>query len=1048
MELGKKYDAKAVEKEVRALWDANKEHIHASLQQPDKSKKIFSWLEGPPTANAPPALHHVEARTYKDIVLRFKHMQGYHVPRKGGWDCHGLPVEVQVEKKLKLAHKKDVIQYGIGKFVHECKTDVFRFIEDWNESTERMAFWVDLDHAYRTLDTPYMESVWWSLKEIHKKGLLYKGYKVVPYCPRCETPLSTHEVAQGYREVKERSVTVQVKLHDEDVHLLVWTTTPWTLPANNSIALNPDIDYCYVEDKGEFKGRTFVLAKELVQKYFEHHTIKKTVKGKHFEGKSYEPIFPYFPDLKNAYRILMAEYVNLEEGTGIVHQASAYGEADYEINKLHNVEFVHSVDREGKFVDEVTDFKGLFVKSADPLIIEHLRKNGKLFIDYDYKHDYPFCWRCDAPLLYYAMDAWFIKVSSIKERLASLNGQISWYPAHIGEGRFGNWIAEAKDWALSRNKFWGTPLPIWVCECGHIEAIGSIEELEKKGKVGGKHLKETKTKVTDLHIMSVDPIKIDCEKCKKEMSRTPEVIDTWYDSGAASFAQFHYPFENKDIFERAFPYDFIVEAVEQTRGWFYTLHVLGTILFDKPAYKSVAAAGLMCDEKGEKMSKSKGNIIKPNDIFDKYGVDATRMVMASYPLGNAVRFGPSQFDETIMPFFNTIWNSFLFLRPLVKQYQPEAQKKGKKETVLSKIKEVEGRLQVEDTWILARMNEVISDVAASLEKHEYNAALSMIMQFVNEDLSRWYIKIIRDRVEDEGAVLSPVVHQCMDKTLRLLAPFAPYITEYLYQDLRGTSIHDEPWPTAEKIEKKDHELIEDMKEARLIVAGILAARDKASIGVRWPLQECVISTEDKRIMHAAGSVKSLIMKQTNVKKLVVKEFKVGHTMKPDYHSLGKTFGIKTAEVLELMGAPEERKRIVAAFEQGKEKVKCGAFTLEREHVELVKEIPLEWEHAGIKNADVYIFKKLSEELEEEGFAREIVRRVQSMRKEGNLEKSDRIALAIVTGYAGLKDHEKYIKEKVGADRLEFLAEDPKIAFHHVQKVKVKDIEFSIFLSKR
>lgn len=1047
MELGKRYDAKVIEKEMRALWKEDEAHIHAALQA-DKSKKIFSWLEGPPTANAPPALHHVEARVYKDIVLRFKHMQGFAVPRKGGWDCHGLPVEVQVEKKLKLNHKKDVITYGIGKFIDECKTDVFRFIDDWNESTQRLAFWVDLDEAYRTLDTPFMESVWWSLAEIYKKGLLYKGYKVVPYCPRCETPLSSHEVAQGYREVKERSVTVQVKLHDEDAYLLVWTTTPWTLPSNASIAMNPDMEYCYVEDKGKFKGKTFIIAKTLVEKYFEEHIIKKTVRGKDLAGKKYEPIFPYFPHLKNAYRILMADYVNTEEGTGIVHQASAYGEIDYEVNKQHDVEFVHSVDREGKFIDEVSDFKGMFVKKADPLIIEHLRKKGSLFIDYEYKHDYPFCWRCDTPLLYYAMDTWFIRVSSIREKLVKLNEQITWYPASIGEGRFGNWIAEAKDWALSRNKFWGTPLPLWVCECGHIEPIESIDELEKKGKIDGRSIREQKMKIDDLHLTTVDPITVACPSCKKEMRRTPEVIDCWYDSGAASFAQFHYPFENKEMFEQRFPYDFIAEALDQTRGWFYTLHVLGAILFDKPAFKSCAVAGLMCDEKGEKMSKSKGNIIRPNDIFDKYGVDATRLVMASYPLGNAVRFGPAQFDETVMPFFNTLWNSYLFLRP-VRQYHPDEDHTSmKKDELLQRIKSVSDKLQVEDVWLLAKMNMVIAEVTASLERHEYDAAVSSIMSFVNEDLSRWYIKIIRDRVEEEGVVLSAVVDYCLDKTLLLLAPFIPYISDFLYHDLRGRSVHDESWPKAEKVEKKDTDLADDMACARAVVTGILAARDKSNIGVRWPIAEVIVDTEEKTIAHACEHLNDLIMKQTNIKKLTVKKFKVDHSMKPNYYNLGKTFGTRTAEVLDAVGKPDEKKRIVHAFEEGKESVKVGEFTVERQHVDLVKEMPVEWECAAIKNADVFVFKVLSEGLEEEGFAREIARRVQAMRKDADLQKSDRISLAVQTAYLGLKKHEQYIRDKVGADKIEISKDEPKGKYDHSQKVKVKDIEFAIFLKKK
>ncbi|MFH1072355.1 MAG: isoleucine--tRNA ligase [Nanoarchaeota archaeon] len=1048
MELERKYDFKKIETSVAKLWEADAERIFESLQF--NPKNLYSWLEGPPTANAPPGIHHIEARVYKDLFLRFKKMQGFTVARKGGWDCHGLPVEVQVEKKLKLKSKKEVITFGVNKFIQECKKDVFSFIKEWNESTQRMAFWLDLENPYKTLDTPYMESVWWSLKEIHKKGLLYKGHKVVPYCPRCETPLSSHEVSLGYADVTEKSVTVTFKLKDEDAHLLVWTTTPWTLPSNNSIAVNKDMEYAYVEDNGKYKGKTYILAKELVAKYFEQPHIIKTLKGKELSGKKYVPLFDYYQNLKNAYFIITADYVNIEEGTGIVHQASAYGELDYEENKKHDVDFVHPVNRDGTFSEEVKDFKGMFVKEADPLIIEKLRKEGKLFIEYDYTHSYPFCWRCSTPLLYYAMDSWFIKVSQLREKLVKLNSQINWYPAHIKDGRFGNWLAEAKDWALSRNKFWGTPLPIWICEsCSHQECIGSIKELEEKGKLDGKSIKTSGRHIDDLHITSVDPITIECPKCRKQMSRTPEVIDCWYDSGSAPFAQFHYPFENKEKFEKAFPYDFIVEAIDQTRGWFYTLHVISALLFDKPAYRNVAVAGLMCDEKGEKMSKSKGNIIKPEELFDKYGIDAVRLVMASYPLGDNIKFGKSQFDESIMPFFNTLWNTYLFVKPIIAPISNVSVKKKHtkglkiKEEIESNLKAVQKELKTEDRWLISRVNSLAQQVTEQLEMQGYSAALTTLTGFLEEDLSRWYIKLIRGRVEEEGVLLNHILQYVMNTYLRLLAPFAPYLTEFLYHDLYKSSVHFESWPEKGK---SDEQLEKDMRNGHEIVTAILGARDKVNIGVRWPLAEVVIDTKDKDIAAAAKTMAEVVKKQANIKKITVREFKVHYTLKPNYRNLGHTFGQETADVIELIN--QNKEKLAKEFEQGKEKVKLEKHEILPEHVDMLKEIPKEYVLSEMKNASLYLLTQMNESLEEEGFAREVIRRIQQLRKDENLNKTDVIELMIVTNYTGLAKHDAAIKKKVGAKHLEITAaHDKSKTYKAAQEFKVKEIEFWVGFNK-
>ncbi|MBN1645417.1 isoleucine--tRNA ligase [Candidatus Woesearchaeota archaeon] len=998
---------KEIEESVTARWNSSKDKIFQTTQF-DSKKPLFSWLEGPPTANAPPAIHHVEVRVFKDVFMRYKHMKGFSVPRQGGWDTHGLPVEVQVEKKLGLKHKKDVIEYGIPKFIEECKKDVWTFIEDWNRNTEKLGFWLDLDSAYVTLKTPYMESEWWALKEIYKKGLLYKGHKVVPYCPRCETPLSSHEVALGYEDVKEKTITIKFQLKDEEAKILAWTTTPWTLPGNVSLAVNANLDYCYVKDKS-FPEETFIVAKDRVKRHFDNPEIIKTVKGKALVGKHYVPLFDYFPDLEKAYFIMAADYVTTEEGTGIVHQASAYGEIDYEENKKHDVTFIHPVEKDGSFSEVVRDFKGIFVKDADPLIIEKLEKEGKLFVTFDYTHSYPFCWRCKSPLLYYAMDSWFIKVSQIVPDLLKLNNQIRWYPDHIKNGRFGNWLEGAKDWALSRNKFWGTPLNIWVCDnpdCQNMESIGSIKELEEKSGKSG---------IDDLHLTTVDALKWKCQKCGGTMSRTPEVIDTWFDSGSAPFAQFHYPFENKALFEKRFPYDWIVEAIDQTRGWFYTLHVISTILFNKPAYKSCTVAGLLVDDSGEKMSKSKGNIISPDDVFGKYGIDATRLAMCSFPLGNPVRFGDSVFQENITPFLTILFNSYAFSsRKLVK-----------------KTLEGNEKVAVEDRWILSRLNSTIETVSKNLESHAYNECVFAFGDFVMNDLSRWYIKLVRDR-DDE--FVGRVLFEVFEKLMRLLAPFTPYLADYHYHKITGRDVHFESWP---KAGKRDETLEADMNDIRDFITAVFNARDKSGVGVRWPLPKLIVEIDDKDMKDSVKKLKHLILEQTNVKELEIGRHDYSIEIKPDYRGLGKEFGQETADAIGVINA--NKAKIEAGLKKGVSEWTFGKFNILRAHLSITKHV-----HEGMMLTEfekglVFLDLNSTEELEAEGFTREVTRRAQALRKEAGLEKEDRIKLYVSTPYPMLKVDE--IKAKVGADEIAVGKTLPKL--EHRFAFKIKDFEFEI-----
>ncbi|MBI4016195.1 MAG: isoleucine--tRNA ligase, partial [Candidatus Aenigmarchaeota archaeon] len=931
MKVEQGYDFKRIEAEVSAHWQVNKDLIKQSIMHNPK-RKLFSWLEGPPTANAPPGLHHVEVRVFKDVMCRFKYMQGFSVPRKGGWDCHGLPVEVQVEKKLGLKSKKDVIAFGVDKFNAQCKEDIFKFIKDWSRVTERLAFWVDLENPYKTLDTPYIESVWWSLKELHKKELLYEGHKVVPYCPRCETALSSHEVALGYKDVSEPALTVKFALKDHPHRkLLAWTTTPWTLPSNLALAVNPHVAYAVVKHGEE----ELVLAKELVPKYFTDAKIISEINGSELVGREYSPLFDYFSNkLQGAWKVIPAEYVSVEEGTGIVHQAPAFGEDDYETCKANGIPFLQPVSADGKFTEEVRDYAGMFVKSADKQITNDLDRKGAVFKVENYTHSYPFCWRCSTPLLYYALSTWFVAVSKFREKLVASNEKIAWYPEHIREGRFGNWLSGAKDWALSRKRYWATPLPIWKCDAGHVVCVGSIKELKKLSTAPVDEQK------IDLHKPFVDDIKLKCE-CKKEMTRVADVIDCWYDSGSAPFAQFHYPFENKKEFKKRFPYDFIAEAIDQTRGWFYTLHVLGTLLFDNVSYKRCAVGGLLCDEKGEKMSKSKGNILNPEEVFDKVGVDAVRLLMCYYPLGEQIRFGMAQFNDAISPFLKILWNSFYYAHEFFSLQNIDGKTKA--------------RLTVEDKWVLSRLNTVTAGVTKFLDNGKYSDAVTLIQQFVNGDLSRTYIKFIRNRAGQPDTALAFTLRKVFDKIILLLAPFAPYTAEAMYlrhsmPDCREKSVHFAHWPKAEKTLP---ELEQRMTAAREIITAALSLREKIKVGVRWPLKQLVIESGEEASRKAASVLKNIIKEQLNVKKIIV----------TDKHA----------------------------------------------HVET--ETAGDWQ-----NGKIFFDTASTPALELEGIVRELMRNVQELRKKSGLQKQDK-ALCHIQTSTDLSTWKQHIADKVGASEL-------------------------------
>ncbi|MBI5066376.1 isoleucine--tRNA ligase [Candidatus Woesearchaeota archaeon] len=1022
--LPQKYDFKLVEAEVSKRWDEYKKEVKDTTQY-DPKKKVFSFLEGPPTANAPPGLHHMEMRVFKDVMCRYKYMQGFTVPRKGGWDCHGLPVEVQVEKKLGLKTKKDVLNYGIAKFNQQCKTDIFTFIKDWELITKKLAFWVDMDDPYRTLDNKYIESVWWSLKELFNKKLLYEGYKVVPYCPRCETPLSSHEVALGYQDVSESTVVVKLKQKNKpNRYFLAWTTTPWTLPSNMCLAVNKEITYAVVRERGE----EYVLAKDLVSKYFEEPEIVEELSGEDLVGQEYEPLFDYYVGKlkKKAWFVVEEDYVTLEEGTGIVHQAPAYGEIDYESCERHNVPFVHPVDVDGKFKAEVSDFQGMFVKEADPLIIRWLEAKDKLFKTIKYMHSYPFCWRCSTPLLYYAMVSWFIKTTALKDRLIETNQEIDWNPEHIREGRYGKWLENLKDWALSRTKFWGTPLPIWKCECKNIECIGSIKELQEKGKNVSKDL--------DLHKPFVDDVQLKC-KCGKTMTRIPDVIDCWYDSGSAPFAQFHYPFENKELFEKRFPYDFIAEGIDQTRGWFYTLHVLAVALFDKLAYKRCDVGGILCDDKGEKMSKSKGNIIIPGEIFAEVGVDIVRILMCSYSLGESIKFGRTPIKETLQPFFTILWNSYKFYDEFMDLHD------------IKHTKKPTGTLSTEDEWILSRINTLVKEVQEGLENGAYNQAITELISFVNDDLSRGYIKLIRDRALNKDESLAYTFSVVFDKLFKLLSPFAPYLSEYLFQHAFASahSVHFTVWPI---VEKRNEELEKQMGIIKEVISAILAAREKAQLGLKWPAKEAIIVSTNEKVKESVEKLNELLLSQTNIKVAAVTTHfdEVNVKISPNKGGIGKTFGNKMPEILKILQKTDSKEiaeKLLTNYQYEIDK----EIVLKKEHFNIERTYPKKYVEGEFADGFVYLDTTRTEELEAEGFAREITRRVQAIRKDSGLQKSDQVSLTIQATKElknMLTPFEDTIREKCGAKELNLTTNELKGIF---SEEKIKDEKIKIKIEK-
>ncbi|MFO7445344.1 MAG: isoleucine--tRNA ligase [Ignavibacteriaceae bacterium] len=978
-----------IEEKILKFWEKNKV-FEKSISSRDKSKS-YTFYEGPPTANGKPGIHHVMARTLKDLVCRYKTLQGFRVERKAGWDTHGLPVEIEVEKRLGIKHKSEVAEYGVEKYNQACRDSVFTYLDLWEKMTNRMGYWLDLNSAYITLTNEYIESVWWALKTLYDKGLIYKDYKIVPQDPKSETVLSSHELALGYRETKDPSVYVLFKIKDKEEHILVWTTTPWTLISNVALAVGADVDYVKVLHK----EKNIILAKERLSVLDGEYEILNELKGKELEGIEYEQLMSYVSPDKKAFYVVPGDFVSTEDGSGIVHIAPAFGQDDYELSKKFNLPMLQPVTRGGLFTEDITDFAGQFVKDADPGIIKKLRAEGKLYKKETIVHSYPFSWRHEnVPVIYYARESWFIRTTSIAARMVELNKTINWQPPEVGTGRFGNWLEDNKDWALSRDRFWATPLPIWVSEDGtDMFAVGSIAEL-KEGFIekDGERKKVAEYEELDLHKPFVDLIKF--ERNGKIYKRTPELIDVWFDSGSMPFAQYHYPFENKEEFEKNyFPADFICEGIDQTRGWFYTLHAISTMLFDNVAYKNIIVNELILDKSGLKMSKSRGNTVDPFMLFDKYGADATRW----YLVTNSPPWRPTLFDEEGLvevqrKFFGTLLNtySFFVLYANIDKFQF-------KEDLIPYSERPEI-----DRWIISKLNTLVDEYRELMDAYDVTKAARAVSVFTIDQLSNWYVRRCRRRFwksEMNTNKLSAyqTLYECLITISKLTSPFAPFISEEIYQNLNSVtgkeqfeSVHLTEFPKAGYTDKQ---LEDKMDIAQKVVYLTRAMRAKANLKVRQPLQKIMVVTSlDKR--DALRSMKDVILDEVNIKELLVLDNDaeiVNKSAKANFKKIGPKFGKKVNAASNAIKSLNKNE--IADLEKGNEiiiNVDGENLVISRDDVEIVSSEISGWVVESEEGVTAAIDTELTDDLIAEGLAREFINRVQNMRKDAGFDVTDRI----------------------------------------------------------
>ena len=1010
------------EKAVEKFWEDN--NIFKKSMEHRKEGETYTFYDGPPTANGKPHIGHVETRTIKDMIPRYRTMKGYMVPRKAGWDTHGLPVELEVEKLLGLDGKEQIEEYGLAPFIDKCKESVWKYKGMWEDFSRTVGFWADMDNPYVTYDDNFIESEWWALKTIWDKGLLYKGFKIVPYCPRCGTPLSSHEVAQGYKAVKERSAIVRFKVKGEDAYFLAWTTTPWTLPSNVALCVNPEETYLKVKAAD---GYTYYIAKALADKVLgrlaeegkDAYEVLETYVGKDLEYKEYEPLYKCAGDAakkqkKKAHFVTCDGYVTMTDGTGIVHIAPAFGEDDSRIGRNYGLPFVQFVDGKGDLTAE-TPYAGKFVKDADPLVLKDLDAEGKLFDAPKFEHDYPFCWRCDTPLIYYARESWFIKMTAVKDDLVRNNKTINWIPASIGEGRFGNWLENIQDWGVSRNRYWGTPLNIWECECGHQHSIGSREELYK---MSGNE----KAKTVEFHRPYIDEITITCPECGKQMKRVPEVIDCWFDSGAMPFAQHHYPFENKELFEQQFPANFISEAVDQTRGWFYSLLAESTLLFNKAPYKNVIVMGHVQDENGQKMSKSKGNAVDPFNALETYGADAIRWYFyTSSAPWLPKRFSGKAVQEGQRKFMGTLWNTYAFFVLYANIDNFDA----------SKYTLEYDKLPVMDKWLLSKLNSTVAEVDSNLDQYRIPEAAKALQDFVDE-MSNWYVRRSRERFWAKGMEQDKInaymtLYTALVTICKAAAPMIPFMTEDIYQNLVRSndanapeSIHlcDFPVVNKDHIDKKLEEDMEDVLDA--VVMG-RACRNEAAIKNRQPISRMYIKSD----FTLSEFYQEIIEDELNVKEVVftddVRDF-TSYTFKPQLRTVGPKYGKQLGGIQKHLAALDGNAAMDELNADGALK-----FDVDGVAVELTKDdllIDMAQKEGYVSQEDnrmtVVLDTNLTPELVEEGFVYEIISKIQTMRKESGFEVTDHIRVSI-NGNDKLSEiaqkNKEAISSKVLADEL-------------------------------
>ena len=1006
-------DFAAREKAVADFWREN--HIAQRAVDQREGCDTFTFYDGPPTANGRPHIGHVLTRVIKDMLPRYQSMKGRKVLRKAGWDTHGLPVELEVEKAIGINGKEQIEEYGIEPFIKKCRESVWKYKSMWEQFSDVVGFWADMEHPYITYENDFIESEWWALKEIWKKGLLYQGHKIVPYCPRCGTPLSSHEVAQGYKDVTERSAIVTFKAADEDAYFLAWTTTPWTLPSNLGLCVNPNVTYV----KLRVYGKVYYLAEALVDSVFdgswgEREELAK-MKGCELEYRKYEPLYPFATqDVRDkAFFVICDDYVTTEDGTGIVHTAPAFGEDDNRVCRKYNMPFVQFVNEKGEMTEE-TDWPGVFVKDADPLILDDLEKSGKLFKAPEFTHSYPHCWRCDTPLIYYARASWFIRMTAVRDELVANNKTVNWIPPSIGEGRFGNWIEHVQDWGISRNRYWGTPLNIWKCSCGHEHAVGSIAEL--------RELQPDCPADIELHRPYIDAITFPCPECGETMHRVPEVIDCWFDSGSMPFAQWHYPFENKEIFEKYFPADFISEAVDQTRGWFYSLIAISTLLFDKSPYRNVIVLGHVQDKDGQKMSKSKGNAVDPMDALGRHGADAIRW----YFYENSAPWLPNRFhddavQEGARKFMGTLWNTYAFyvLYANIDEFDP------------TKYTLDYDQLSVMDRWVLSRLNTMVRTVDDCLAHYRVTEAAKALQSFV-EELSNWYVRRCRSRFWAKGMEQDKVnayltLYTALVTTVKAAAPMVPFITESIYRNLvcsvdknAPISVHLADFPTANEA-WIDPALEDNMEVVLEVVTLGRAARNAANIKNRQPVGQMYV----KAAHELPDFFVKIIEDELNIKEVIFRDDMsdfLAYHVKPNFHVLGPKVGKQMGAVKKALEASDGAAVKDALAGDGSYTLHLpdGDVTVTAEDVEVTVSQRDGYNCQSYGGVTVALSTTLTEALIEEGFVREIISKVQTMRKECGLEVTDHIALDL-SGNPRLVEiarrNEAFIREITLADSL-------------------------------